>query len=158
MWQNTCLSLSCKQSLSYHAIYVPKVSKLCHKFSHFAFNFSKEQCMWAELPLLSRLWCSPKLIVPMAFLRGQIYICAIHVDFCISADNRGHIQTSLTILTLCYFAATFVTQARDDIWQLYVFCDIWHILYMPCSWITNDNRQTFFDKVLVNGGEEEDWF
>ena len=38
MWQNTCLSSTCKLCLSYHAIYIPKISdtavKVCDELQH----------------------------------------------------------------------------------------------------------------------------
>ena len=69
MWQNTCLSLSCKTSLSQYYLYTKSnLNKL-----HCWWRWFNEQCIWAEIPLPSiitsitstwvwwALWHSPKL-------------------------------------------------------------------------------------------------
>ena len=57
MWQNICLSLSCKTPFSYNAIYFPKVSwsarssAMCWS----SLGIFNEQCISAEMPLPSKL-------------------------------------------------------------------------------------------------------
>ena len=58
MCQNTCLSLSCKTCFCCNDIYLPKESQSVLESS--CLMFRNEQCMWAEVPLLSKLLPTPE--------------------------------------------------------------------------------------------------